>query len=76
MGKALLFIAVFFTVLLCMRFWSVHKKKGQDNKPKSPPEKQHHTEQALVKCTSCNKYIPKAESVLAAQGYRCQHQCK
>lgn len=76
MGKVIFWIVVFFLVLLALRLVSVYKarddaREEKDNKPSGKRDDKPAND-SMVKCVECGVYLPKATSIMKANGWSCQ----
>ena len=67
MGKIIFWMVVVFAVLFALRLWNASQaKKRRDAAAGKAGEPQ-----AMVKCSECGVFLPKAEARLVDKSYRC-----
>ncbi len=81
MGKIIFWIVVFFLVLLALRLVSVHKSRSEreqrDDENRRRPDDPKRTRDdkpasdAMIKCTRCGVFTPKANAVMKRGGWSC-----
>ena len=70
MGKIIFWIVVVFVVLFVLRLVNIAKsRRAEGGRERAADERKPAG--AMVRCTQCGIFLPKADAVPSAQGFRC-----
>jgi len=68
MGKVIFWVVVVFALLFVLRLWNANKvrarRDAEAHKAAGP--------QAMVQCSNCGVFLPKADARLEDSAWRCQ----
>ena len=67
MGKIIFWMVVVFAVLFAVRLWNASQAKRRRDAAASKAG----DPQAMVQCSECGVFLPKAEARLVDQAFRC-----
>ena len=69
MSKIIFWLVVVFVVLFVLRLVNIAKARsaGHAQQSKADPK----AADAMVRCSECGIFLPRAEAVASAQGFRC-----
>ena len=70
MSKIIFWLVVFFVGLFVLRLVSIAKSRRHDGK-RPPSTDKKSAVGAMVRCTECGVFLPKAEALPSPQGFRC-----
>ena len=69
MSKIIFWLVIFFVGLFVLRLVNIAKSRRNDPaQPRSPDKK---AAGAMVRCTQCGVFLPKADALPSPQGFRC-----
>ena len=69
MSKIIFWIVVVFLVLFVLRLVNIAKSRRSEGKRRTTDDKK--ATGAMVRCSECGIFLPKAEALASPQGFRC-----
>jgi hypothetical protein len=69
--KIIFWIVVVFVVLFALRLINVAKARRTEGGERQTQNKQPKAADAMVRCSECGIFLPKAEALASPQGFRC-----
>ena len=69
MSKIIFWIVVVFVALFVLRLVNIAKSRRSEGKRPAPDDKK--AAGAMVRCSECGVFLPKAEALASPQGFRC-----
>jgi hypothetical protein len=69
MSKIIFWIVVVFLVLFVLRLVNIAKSRRSEGK--RPPSDDKKATGAMVRCSECGIFLPKAEALASPRGFRC-----
>jgi hypothetical protein len=69
MSKIIFWIVVVFVVLFVLRLVNIAKSRRSEGERRTTDSKK--VTGAMVRCSECGTFLPKAEALATQQGFRC-----
>ena len=71
MGKVIFWIVLIFAVLFGLRLYNAAKARRRANPAPKDAAPKSPAAEAMVRCTRCGVYLPRADATAVSGGYQC-----